>query len=124
MVFAAVPDDITIEKLTSPEKAALDEYLGRERRSGYLETLFRNPTGPPIIAGVAFLASAPILLKLIFGALEKNGNGFKEPKKVEYKVFAKDFTEGFLDFVGAGKEFGLSPFEGEAKDFWDKYVIK
>jgi len=124
MVFAAVPDDITIEKLTNPEKVALDEYLGRERRSGYFENLFRNPTTPPLLAGAALLASAPTLLRLIFSALEKNGNGFKEPKKVEYATFTKDFAEGFFELTGAGKEFGLNPFEGEAKDFWDKYVTK
>jgi len=123
MVFAAVPDDITIEKLTSPQKDALDEYLGRERRSGWLETLFRNPTGPPIIAGVALLASAPTLLKLIFDALEKNGNGngFKAPTKVEYLTFVKDFGEGFFELAGPT---GGVLFKGEAKDFWDKYVTK
>jgi hypothetical protein len=126
MAYVAIPDDVILKKVTAAQKAAVDEYLGRERRSGYFENLFRNPTTPPIIAGVAFLASAPTLLRLIFEALEKNGNGngFKAPTKVEYATFTKDFTEGFLDFIGAGKEFGLNPFEGEAKDFWSKYVRK
>ena len=125
MVFAAVPDDVTIEKLTNPEKAALDEYLGRERRSGYFENLFRNPTTPPLLAGTALLASAPTLLKLIFNALEKNGNGngngFKAPTKIEYAVFVKDFAEGFFELTGPT---GGIFFKGEAQDFWEKYVTK
>ena len=40
---------------------------------------------------------------------------------VDYLTFTKDFAEGFFELTGAGKFTG-DPFQGEAKDFWDKYV--
>jgi hypothetical protein len=37
-------------------------------------------------------------------------------------TFTKDFSEAIFDVSGAGK--GLGFFEGEAEDFWSKYVKK
>jgi len=51
MVFAVVPDDVTIEKLTGPEKKALDEYLGVERRESYFSKLLANENVPVVIGG-------------------------------------------------------------------------
>jgi hypothetical protein len=51
MVFAAVPDDITIEKLTVPEKRALDEYLGRESRKSYFSEFLSNENVPVVLGG-------------------------------------------------------------------------
>jgi len=129
MVFAAVPDDVTIEKLTGPEKAALDEYLGKESRRSIFQRLASNEKVPTLIAGMALLVSAPTILKIIFEALAK-----QDPKLdidiakagVNYGIFVKDFAEGFFELSGAGTFItpGGSPFEGEAKDFWDKYVKK
>ena len=121
MVFAAVPNDITIEKLTAPEKRALDEYLGKDTRKSILERLASNEKIPSLIAGGVILASVPTILRLIFDALNKqNGFDLKE-EAVDYLTFQKDLLEGFFELTGAGK-FAGDPFKGEAKDFWDKYV--
>ena len=127
MASALIPDGFTLEKVTKQEAEAVKSHLGRERRGKYFTTLLANPTGPPIVAALIGLASAPTILGLIFAALSKqdngNGNGFKPPEKVEYLTFVKDFTEGIFELTGAGK-FAGDPFAGEAKDFWDKYVTK
>jgi len=126
MVFAAVPDDITIEKLTGPEKAALDEYLGRESRSSIFQRLASNEKVPTLIAGTILLVSAPTILRIIFEALAKQKPEFDldiAEAGVNYLTFTKDFAEGLFDVAGAGK-FAGDPFQGEAKDFWDKYVKK
>jgi len=121
-MFEAVPRYVEIKKLTPAQRDAISRYRIHEN----INTFLGNETTAPLLAGAALLASAPTLLRLIFGALEKNGNGngFKAPTKVEYATFTKDFAEGFFELTGAGKEFGVNPFKGEAKDFWDKYVTK
>ena len=122
MVFAAVPNDITIEKLTAPEKRALDEYLGRDVRKSILERLASNEKVPLLIAGGVVLVSAPTILRIIFDALAKQKPEFDGVDiGVDYLTFTKDFAEGLFELTGAGK-FAGDPFEGEAKDFWDKYV--
>ena len=125
MVFAAVPKDVTIEKLTAPQKQALDEYLGKDTRKSILEKIAGNEKVPTLIAGGVILASAPTILKLIFEALAKQKPEFDIDIEgaVNYGIFVKDFTEGLFDLTGAGKLAG-DPFAGEAKDFWDKYVKK
>ena len=122
MVFAAVPNDITIEKLTAPEKRALDEYLGKDVRKSILERLASNEKIPLLIAGGVVLVSAPTILRIIFDALAKQKPELKGVDgAVDYLTFTKDFAEGFFELTGAGKFTG-DPFQGEAKDFWDKYV--
>ena len=122
MVFAAVPNDITIEKLTAPEKRALDEYLGKDVRKSILERLASNEKVPLLIAGGVVLVSAPTILRIIFDALAKQKPELKGIDiAVDYLTFTKDFAEGFFELTGAGKFTG-DPFQGEAKDFWDKYV--
>jgi hypothetical protein len=124
MVFAAVPKDITIEKLTAPQKQALDEYLGKDTRKGILERLASNEKIPTLIAGTALLASIPTILRLIFDALKKQDDSFDlKEGAINYLTFQKDLLEGFFELTGAGK-FAGDPFAGEAKDFWDKYVTK
>ena len=127
MVFATVPKDVTIEELTAAQKRALDEYLGKDTRKSILERLASNEKVPTLIAGGVLLASAPTILKIIFEALKKQDNGFDLKEGViDYGIFVKDFAEGFFELTGAGTFItpGGSPFEGEAKDFWDKYVKK
>jgi len=51
MVFAVVPEDVSIEKLTGPEKKALDEYLGVERKESYFNKLLANENVPVVIGG-------------------------------------------------------------------------
>jgi len=126
MVFAAVPKDVTIEKLTAPQKKALDEYLGKDTRKSILERLASNEKIPTLIAGTALLVSAPTILKIIFEALAKQKPELDidiSEGVINYGIFVKDFAEGFFDLTGAGKLAG-DPFQGEAKDFWDKYVKK
>jgi hypothetical protein len=124
MVFAAVPKDITIEKLTAPQKQALDEYLGKDTRKGILERLASNEKIPTLIAGTALLASIPTILRLIFDALKKQDDSFDlKEGAINYLTFQKDLLEGIFELTGAGK-FAGDPFAGEAKDFWDKYVTK
>ena len=122
MVFAAVPDNVTIEKLTAPEKRALDEYLGRETRKSIWEQIAGNEKVPSLIAGGVILASAPTILRLIFEALQKQDNGIKLPSKLDYLTFTKDFAEAIFDVTGQDPFGGT--WEGQAEDFWDKYVKK
>ena len=127
MVFATVPKDVTIEELTAAQKRALEEYLGKDTRKSILERLASNEKVPTLIGGAALLVSAPTILKIIFEALKKQDNGFDLKEGViDYGIFVKDFAEGFFELTGAGTFItpGGSPFEGEAKDFWDKYVKK
>jgi len=131
MVFAAVPVDVTIEKMTAPEKRALDEYLGRETRKSIWEQIAGNEKVPTLIAGTVLLVSAPTILKIIFDALARqklpsvnlpDGEAIKTAG-IDYLTFTKDFAEGFFELSGAGV-FAGDPFKGEAKDFWSKYVKK
>ena len=120
MTYEAVPIDVEIQKLTAAESRALSRYKIHEN----INTLFANEKVPSLIAGTVLLVSAPTILKIIFDALNKQ-NGvdldFKEGT-VNYLTFTKDFAEAFFDVTGSGKAFGL--FEGEAEDFWSKYVTK
>ena len=125
MVFAAVPDDVTIEKLTGPEKRALDEYLGRDTRKSILEKIAGNEKVPLLIAGGVILISAPTILQIIFDALKKQKPELEfDVKKagISYFTFTKDFAEAIFDVSGQDP-FGGS-WEGEASDFWEKYVKK
>ena len=126
MVFAAVPKDVTIEKLTAPEKKALDEYLGKDTRKSILERIAGNEKVPTLIAGGVILASAPTILKLIFEALAKQKAEFKgidiKDLGIDYLTFVKDFSEAIFDI--SGPAIGGPFFEGEAEDFWEKYVKK
>jgi len=118
MVYEAVPIDVEIQKLTAAESSALSRYKIHEN----INTLFANEKVPTLIAGTVLLVSAPTILKIIFDALNKQ-NGidfdFKEGA-VNYLTFTKDFGEAMLDL--GGPAIGGPFFEGEAADFWDKYV--
>ena len=123
MVFAAVPDDITIQKLTGPEKRALDEYLGKDTRKGILERLASNEKIPTLIAGTVLLVSAPTILKIIFDALSKQKPEFDlDISAINYLTFTKDFAEAIFDVTGQDPFGGT--WEGQAEDFWSKYVKK
>ena len=123
MVYEAVPEGVEIQKLTNAQRDALSRYKIHEN----INTFLGNETTPTLIAGAALLVSAPTLLRIIFDALKKQDNGFDlKEGAINYGVFVKDFAEGFFELTGAGTFItpGGSPFEGEAKDFWDKYVKK
>jgi len=123
MAYEAVPTDVEIKKLTPGQRDALSRYKIHEN----INTLFANEKVPTLIGGAALLVSAPTILKIIFEALAKQKPEFDlDTAAVNYGVFVKDFAEGFFELTGAGTFItpGGSPFEGEAKDFWDKYVKK
>jgi len=117
MSYEAVPDDVQIKKLTPAQRDALSRYKIHEN----INTLFANEKVPTLLAGTALLVSAPTILKIIFDALAKQKPEFDidiTEKAVNYGVFVKDFAEGFFELTSPPG--GL--FEGEAKDFWSKYV--
>jgi hypothetical protein len=82
MVFAAVPDGVTIEKLTAPEKRALDEYLGKDTRKGILEKIAGNENVPLVIGGavVSFLAiqTSKSVIEALENELGKVSQGVKD----------------------------------------------
>jgi len=123
MVFAAVPKDVTIEKLTGPQKKALDEYLGKDTRKSILERIAGNEKVPSLIAGAALLASLPKLLSIILPLLAKQIPGIPSDaaELIDQAIFLKDLNEALGEIIIPG---GRILFEGEAKDFWDKYVTK
>jgi len=123
MVFAAVPNDVTIEKITAPEKAALDEYLGKDTRKSILERLASNEKIPGLIAGAALFASLPKLLSIIIPILAKQipeiPPGVEEA--IDTGLFIKDLNEAVSELILPG---GGILFKGETLDFYDKYVKK
>ena len=117
MSYEAVPDDVQIKKLTPAQRDALSRYKIHEN----INTLFANEKVPTLLAGTALLVSAPTILKIIFEALAKQKPEFDidiTEGAVNYGVFVKDFAEGFFELTSPPG--GI--FEGEAKDFWSKYV--
>jgi len=115
MAYEAVPIDVEIQKLTAAESSALSRYKIHEN----INTLFANERVPTLIAATVVLASAPTILKIIFDALAKQDDKFKDVA-VDYLTFTKDFGEALLEI--GGPTIGGPFFEGEAADFWDKYV--
>jgi len=119
MVYEAVPIDVEIQKLTAAESSALSRYKIHEN----INTLFANEKVPTLIAATVVLVSAPTILKIIFEALKKQDDSFDlKEGAINYLTFTKDFGEAMLDI--AGPSIGGPFFEGEAADFWDKYVTK
>jgi len=123
MVFAAIPNDITIEKITAAEKKALDEYLGKETRKSIFERIAGNERVPLLIAGGVLLASLPKLLSIILPLLAKQIPGIPSDAAeiIDQAIFLKDLNEALGEIIVPG---GGLIFEGEAKDFYDKYVKK
>jgi len=117
-LYEAVPDDVNITKLTIGQRDALARYKRHEN----INTFLGNESTPKLIAGGVLLASIPTILRLIFEALKKQDVDV-DTSVIDYLTFQKDLLEGFFELTGAGK-FDGDPFEGEAKDFWDKYVKK
>ena len=117
MPFALIPDGYTLKKVTKLQEEAVKAH----RRHEDIVALLGNEKVPLLIAGGAVLVSAPTILRIIFDALKKQDNGIELPSTLDYLTFTKDFAEGFFELTGAGKLAG-DPFQGEAKDFWDKYV--
>jgi len=121
MAYEAVPIDVEIQKLTAAESSALSRYKIHEN----INTLFANEKVPSLIAATVVLVSAPTILKIIFDALAKQKPEFDldlTEAGINYLTFAKDFGEAMLEI--GGPSIGGPFFEGEAADFWSKYVTK
>ena len=119
MSYEAVPDDVKIRKLTPGQRDALSRYKIHEN----INTLMANEKVPSLIAGGILIVSAPTILKIIFDALAKQKPEFDldlTEAGINYLTFAKDFGEAMLEI--GGPTIGGPFFEGEAADFWDKYV--
>ena len=120
-LFEAVPDDVEITKLTIGQRDALARYKRHEN----INTFLGNETTPKLIFGLGLLISTPFLLKIILEAIAKqNGKLATEIGEagINWGVFSKDLTEAVIEVATPGG--GGILFEGEAQDFWDKYVKK
>ena len=118
MPYALIPDGYSLKKVTPQQNDAVKAH----RRHEDIVALLGNEKVPLLVAGGVVLVSAPTILRIIFDALAKQKPEFKAVDvAVDYLTFTKDFAEGFFELTGAGKFTG-DPFQGEAKDFWDKYV--
>ena len=118
MAYALIPDGYTLKKVTPQQNDAVKAH----RRHEDIVALLGNEKVPLLVAGGVVLVSAPTILRMIFDALKKQDDSFDfKEGAVDYLTFTKDFAEGFFELTGAGKSTG-DPFQGEAKDFWDKYV--
>ena len=118
MAYALIPDGYSLKKVTPQQNDAVKAH----RRHEDLVVLLGNEKVPLLVAGGVILVSAPTILRIIFDALAKQKPELKGVDvAVDYLTFTKDFAEGFFELTGAGKFTG-DPFQGEAKDFWDKYV--
>ena len=120
MPYALIPDGFTLKKVTKAQEEAVKAH----RRHEDLVALLGNEKVPLLIAGGVVLVSAPTILKIIFEALAKQKNGVELPAGIDYLTFTKDFAEAIFDISGPaiGDPFGV--FDGEAADFWEKYVKK
>ena len=120
MSYALIPEGYTLKKVTKLQ----DEAVKAHRRHEDLVALLGNEKVPLLVAGGVVLVSAPTILRLIFDALAKQKNGVELPTDINYLTFTKDFAEAIFDISGPaiGDPFGV--FDGEAADFWEKYVKK
>ena len=120
MPYALIPDGYTLKKVTKLQKEAVNAHNRHEN----ILKLLGNEKVPGLVAGGVLLFSAPTILRIIFDALNKqNGIDFDfQEGAVNYLTFTKDFGEALLDL--SGPVVGTQFFEGEAQDFWDKYVKK
>ena len=121
MAYEAVPDDVEIQKLTAPQRDALARYKIHEN----INTFLGNETTPKLIFGLGLLVSSPFLLKIILEAISKqNGKLATEIGEagINWGLFSKDLTEAIIEVATPGG--GGTLFEGQAEDFWNKYVKK
>ena len=121
MAYVLLPEGFTIEKVTKAEQAAVDEYFGRKRRGSYFTEFLGNEATPKVLGAVALLASLPKLLSIILPLLSRQLPGIPDDaaELIDQTLFLKDLNEAIGEIIVPG---GGIFFEGEAKDFYDKYV--
>jgi len=122
MAYVLIPEGFELKKVTKLQKDAVDAYNRHEN----IKAILGNEKVPLLVAGGIVLVSAPTILKLIFDALAKQKAEFKgidvKDLGIDYLTFTKDFSEAIFDI--SGPAIGGPFFEGEAEDFWNKYVKK
>ena len=111
MVFAVIPDGVTIEKVTGPEKQALDEYLGLERKESYLSEFLGNQNTPLLIGGAALLALTPLLLEFIREALAEAGTLVPD---IEWEKVKKGVRDSAL--LGGGGQLLVDFLRNDSKN--------
>ena len=119
MVYEAVPIDVEIQQLTPGQRDALSRYKIHEN----INTILANEETPKLLLGGIAIASLPIILPILIGALSKQTPTIDPElaKKIDTVVFYKDLTEGLGEIAFLPLTGGLF-YKGEAKDFYDKYV--
>jgi len=118
MVYEAVPIDVEIQQLTPGQRDALSRYKIHEN----INTILANEETPKLLLGGIAIASLPVILPILIGALSKQTTIDPElAKKIDTVVFYKDLTEGLGEIAFLPLTGGLF-YKGEAKDFYDKYV--
>ena len=75
MPYALIPEGFTLKKVTKAQQDAIDEYFGRERRGGYLNTLIENPATTTLVGGAL---TGGALLALINKFFSEGGPFTKE----------------------------------------------
>jgi len=117
-LFEAVPDDVEITKLTIGQRDA----LARHRRHENINTFLGNENTPKLLLGGIAIASLPVVLPILIGALSKQTTIDPDlAKQIDTVLFYKDLTEGLGEIAFLPLTGGLF-YKGEARDFWDKYV--
>ena len=121
MPYALIPEGFELKKVTKLQEEAVKAH----RRHEDIVALLGNEKVPLLVAGGVILVSAPTVLRLIFEALAKQKPDFDFgviEGTIDYFTFTKDLAEAAFDVGGFGTFSGA--WEGEAEDFWTKYVKK
>ena len=119
MAYVLIPEGFELKKVTKLQEEAVKAH----RRHEDIVALLGNEKVPGLIIGSVLLASLPKLLSIILPLLAKQIPGIPSDaaELVDQAIFIKDLNEAVGEILVPG---GRILFEGEAKDFWDKYVTK
>lgn len=119
MAYALIPEGFELKKVTKLQEQAVNAHKRHEN----ILALLGNEKVPQLLLGGIAIASLPILLPIVIEALAKQIPGIPEDAAgaLDTAIFVKDLSEAIGQFIVPG---GGLIFEGEAKDFYDKYVKK
>jgi len=119
MAYALIPEGYELKKVTKLQEQAVNAHKRHEN----ILALLGNEKVPLLVAGGVLLASLPKLLSIILPLLAKQIPGIPSDAAeiIDQAIFLKDLNEALGELIVPG---GGLIFEGEAKDFYDKYVKK
>jgi len=119
MAYALIPEGFELKKVTKLQEEAVNAHKRHEN----ILALLGNEKVPQLLLGGIAIASLPIVIPVIISALAKQIPGIPEgaEEAVDTLTFIKDLNEAIGEIIVPG---GGILFEGEAKDFYDKYVKK